>query len=137
MIFSVGAGALGLYTLVTGQPSATTELGNFITVLSFFGAIPLGLLLLGFMFVKKATDGSYFPNTVFESVGKLVIVPIVVALASSLAIIMVPFLLYRYYQYKKGTETGTVRFIKWAAKGWYVTIPTYVLLVMITLSTLV
>jgi hypothetical protein len=135
LIFSIGAGALGLYTLITGQPAALTELGNAITVLSFFGAIPLGLLTLGSMLIKKATSNSYFPNMIFEILAKLVIVPISIGLSASLAVIMVPFLAYRYYQYKKGMETGTSRFVKWAIGSWYITLTLYIVLVLVVLFT--
>ncbi len=137
LVFSVGAGALGLYTLITGKPAALTELGNAITVLSFFGVIPLGLLILGSELIKKATSSSYFPNKIFEILAKLVIVPISIALSAPLAVIMVPFLAYRYYQYRKGIETGTARFVKWAIESWYITLTLYITLVLGVLFTLV
>lgn len=111
----------------------STELGNTLTGLSFFGFIPLVLLIIGFALVRK-TSNLYFSNVTVETLGKLVIVPISVVLAASLAIIMVPFLAYRFYQYKKGLETDTIKFIKWTTKGWYVTLPIYVLLVLITFT---
>jgi hypothetical protein len=137
LVFSVSAGALGIYTLISGQSGFATELGNAITVISFFGAVPLGLLVLGSMLIKKATSNSFFPNKTFEILAKLVIVPISIALSASLAVIMVPFLAYRYYQHRKGVETGTVRFVKWACEDWYMTLTLYIVLVLSTLFTLV
>ena len=133
LLFSVGASALSLYTLFTGQSGAvTTELGGLLTVLSFFGAVPLGLLVVGFILVKNATGNSYFPNKAFETVGKLAFVPISIALGSSFFIITVPFLIYTFYRYKMGVETNTVRFIKWAVKDWYITLFIYAVIVACT-----
>lgn len=134
LLFSVGVGALGLYEIYTGRPSALTELGNMLTVLSFFGAIPIGLLILGFALVKKATGGRYYTHNIFELLGKLVSVPLGVAFAVSAAIITVPMLIYSYFQYKKGIENGVIRFIKWTLKDWWITLMLYSILVFAVFS---
>jgi hypothetical protein len=130
LILPICGSAFGLYALLTGKSEVLAEFGNAATVLSFLGFFPLALLILGSFLVKEATKISCFPNRVFEILAKIVIVPVYIAFAVSLAAIMVPFLAYSYYQYKKGVETGTVRFFKWAVKDWCVTLISYVLLVL-------
>jgi hypothetical protein len=129
LIFPVGGVALELYTLQTGVSSAFTDLGNAITVLSFLGAVPLGLFVIGLILTKRAT-GTYFVGRALNILAKIVIVPISMLLAGSLAIITVPYFAYRYYQYRKGLESGVVRFVKWAYEDWSITVPLFVTLVL-------
>jgi hypothetical protein len=139
IFYSVSAVALSIYKPLFNQSNAVEESLAALSLLlgvSGVGIIIVFGFILSFVYIKDANNGSYFSNATSEMIGKIAIIPAYVGLCIGLPFIMVPFLAYRFYQYKKGIETDTVKFIKWAQKGWRFTLLTYILLVLVALVVL-